>query len=118
MLRLLPHAGNEELLQDGRWLSLLLTIRLLLTLPHLRRDWYGWHGSMGLLGAHSLCLLLSWDGAGRSWCCRTVLTFVWAGILSCPLLFTCALQEVQVTADLGAALLSEASVSPFVSSFS
>ena len=62
MLRLLPHAGNEEVLQDGHWLGLLLTIRLQLTLPHLRRDWYGWHGSMGLLGAHSLCLsaLLGW----------------------------------------------------------
>ena len=62
MLRLLPHAGNEEVLQDGHWLGLLLTIRLQLTLCHLRRDWYGWHGSMGLLGVHSLCLFarLGW----------------------------------------------------------
>ena len=62
MLRLLPHAGNEEVLRDGHWLGLLLATRLLLALRHLRRDWYGWHGSMGFLGVHSLCLsaLLGW----------------------------------------------------------
>ena len=41
MRRLLPHAGNEEVLQDGHWLGLLLTIRLQHTLRHLQRDWYG-----------------------------------------------------------------------------
>ena len=41
-----------------------------------------------------------------------------AGILSCPSLFTCAPQEVQLTAVPGVALLSEASVSPVVSLFS
>ena len=55
MRRLLPHAGNEEVLQDGHWLGLLLTLRLQHTLRHLRRDWYGWHSSLGFLGARRLC---------------------------------------------------------------
>ena len=36
-----PAYWNEEVLQDGHWLGLLLTIRLQLALRHLRRDWYG-----------------------------------------------------------------------------
>ena len=118
MLRLLPRAGIEEVLQDGHWLGLLLPIRLQPTLRNLRRAWYGWHGSLNFLGAHSLCLsaLLGWRW--QCLCCRILLTFVRAGILSCPSLFTCALQKVQLTAVRGAALLSEASVSPFVSSLS
>ena len=55
-----------------------------------------WPGSMGFLGARSQCLsaLLGWR---------------WQMLV---------LQEVQLTAVLGAALLREASVSPFGSSFS
>ena len=55
MRRLLPLAGNEEVLQDGHWVGLLLTIRLQHTLRHLRRDWDGWHSSLGFLGARRLC---------------------------------------------------------------
>ena len=55
MRRPLPHAGNEEVLQDGHWLGLLLTIRLQHTLCHLLRDWYGWHSPLGFLGARRLC---------------------------------------------------------------
>ena len=118
MRRLLPLAGNEEVLQDGRWLGLLLTIRLQLTLRHRRRHWYGWHSSLGFLGAHSLCRSARVELCWQMLVVQSLLTVVRAGISSYPSLFTFAPQEVQLTMVPGVALLSEASVSPFVSSFS
>ena len=70
MRRLLLLTGNEEVLQDVHWVGLQLVflslpLRLQHTLRHLRRDWDGWHSSLGFLGVRRLVVLLVSYGAGR-----------------------------------------------------
>ena len=114
-----PAYWNEEVLQDGHWLGLLLTIRLQLALRHLRRDWYGLAWFYGLPGSAQSVPFCSpgmalADASVAGPCSHL------SGPESSPDLRSspASLQEVQLTAVLGAALLREASVSPFGSSFS
>ena len=81
-IRLLPHAGNEEVLQDGHRLGLLPKIRLQLALRHLRRDWYGLAWCYGLPGSvQSVPFCSPGMALADASVARTLLTFVRAGIL-------------------------------------
>ena len=109
----------EEVLQDGHWFGLLPTIRLQLALRHLRRDWYGLAWFYGLPGSAQSVPLCSpgmalADDSVAGPCSHLSGPGSFPDLRSSP----ASLQEVQLTAILGVALLSEASVSPFGSSFS
>ena len=117
-LRLLPYTGNEEVLQDGHWLGLLPIIRLQLALCHLRRDWYGLAWFYGLPGSAQSVPFCSpgmalADASVAGPCSHLSGPESFPDLRSSP----ASLQEAQLTAVLGVALLREASVSPFGSCF-
>ena len=72
-IKLLPHTGNEEVLQDGYRLAL----------RHLRRDWHGLAWCYELPGnAQSVPFCSPGMALADASVARILLTFVRAGILS------------------------------------
>ena len=116
-LRLLPYTGNEEVLQDGHWWGLLPNT-LAASLVPPRRAWYGLAWFYGLPGSAQSVPFCSTgmalaDASVAEPCSHLSGPESFPDLRSSP----ASLQEAQLTAVLGVALLREASVSPFGSCF-